>query len=249
MTRSESEQQMISKAFDFLKENEPKVLIDKRELESVREDGRMQAYGWSLPYKNRETTSTNSQGTVTKEPVLNISVPVPVYCRPLFQKDTHAQLKLSCASTINYLFDKTCTPASADPAQSPMANLARLHTSCFESIDPNTQMSTFKSSHVWICNFNETDTHVSILDANRPSDLIKQFTLADVRVHCMLSVSGAVRSDLDTDAKSEIKLKQQGGGATSPDVQDIDSITYIEFDPAKTGEATVGTSKNQCFKS
>lgn len=255
MPRSESEHQVISKAFDFLKEtnnntsnSEPKVLIDKRELEAVREDGRMQAYGWSLPYKNRgvnnnnnntESTATPTSGT--KEPVLNISVPVPVYCRPLFQKDTPAQLKLSCASTINYLFDKSCSPASlVDPSQSPMANLARVHTSCFESIDPHTQLATFKSSHVWICNFNETDTHVSVLDANRPSDLIKQFTLAGVRVHCMLSVSGAVKSELDIDARSEIKLKQQQqqqqhdvSGDSQQQQQDIDSITYIEFDPAK----------------
>lgn len=60
----------------------PLLLIDKKELEAVREDGRMQAYGWSLPYKNREPTSA----AAAKEPILNISVPVPVYCRPLFQK-------------------------------------------------------------------------------------------------------------------------------------------------------------------
>jgi hypothetical protein len=75
----EKEQQMISKAFEFLKETEPKLIVDKKELETVREDGRMQAYGWSLPYKN-------SPKEASKESVLNISVPVPVYCRPLFQK-------------------------------------------------------------------------------------------------------------------------------------------------------------------
>lgn len=243
--RSESEQHVVSKAFEFLKDGgeQSKLLVDKRELEAVREDGRMQAYGWSLPYKNREaaaaaagttattttTTTTSPSGASPKEPVLNISVPVPVYCRPLFQKDVLTQLKLSCASTINYLFDKSC---SADVTQSPMNDLARNHTSCFESVDAVTQLPTFKSSHVWICNFNETDTHVSVLDANRPGDIIKQFTLADVRIHCMLSVSGAVRADLEADAKSEIKLKQQGSSG-DPAQQDIDSITYIEFEPSK----------------
>lgn len=99
----------ISKAFEFLKEGgavagatptgeaapssassssssssstNSKLLIDRKKLESVREDGRMQAYGWSLPYKNREVAGA----ATAKDPVLNISVPVPVYCRPLFQK-------------------------------------------------------------------------------------------------------------------------------------------------------------------
>ena len=70
---------MISKAFEFLKEADPKLIVEKKELEAVREDGRMQAYGWSLPYKNNPKEAS-------KDSILNISVPVPVYCRPLFQK-------------------------------------------------------------------------------------------------------------------------------------------------------------------
>lgn len=47
-----------------------------------KDDGRLQAYGWSLPAKfqavpNRES-SAKSQ----------VPVPVPVYCRPLFDKDS-----------------------------------------------------------------------------------------------------------------------------------------------------------------
>jgi hypothetical protein len=66
---------------------------------------------------------------------------------------------------------------------------------------------------------------VSILDANKPSDLIKQFTLADVKVHCMLSVSGVLKSDMEHESRGEIKLKQQS------DANEGDSITYIEFEP------------------
>ena len=48
-----------------------------------KDDGRMQAYGWSLPSKLSHSTSrdlTKSPGKSSKVPV-----PVPVYCRPLLQ--------------------------------------------------------------------------------------------------------------------------------------------------------------------
>ena len=164
------------------------------------------------------------------------------------------QLKLSCASTINYLFDGSYVEGSPGGSGGGLAYMAKLHnqlyqpqnqTSCFfESIDAATQLPTFKSSYVWICNFNEADTHVSILDSNRPSDLIKQFTLADIKVHCMLSVSGAVRSELEEDAKTEIKLKQHSGGTgNTSDENDLDSITYIEFDSSQEHQAAPGGPK------
>lgn len=47
-----------------------------------KDDGRMQAYGWSLPAKfnppmSKETSANKS----------HVPVPVPVYCRPLLEKD------------------------------------------------------------------------------------------------------------------------------------------------------------------
>ena len=56
-----------------------------------KDDGRMQAYGWSLPAKfpapgvstsNRESTGAKSQ----------VPVPVPVYCRPLIDKDSNMKV-------------------------------------------------------------------------------------------------------------------------------------------------------------
>jgi hypothetical protein len=111
------------------------------------------------------------------------------------------------------------------PENSTIPDIGKNHASCFESIDPDSQTPMYKSSCVWLCNFNENDTHVSILDANKPSDLIKQFTLADVKVHCMLSVSGVLKSDMEHESRGEIKLKQQS------DANEGDSITYIEFEP------------------
>ena len=50
-----------------------------------KDDGRVQAYGWSLPAKQP------SPGRSAKEPDNNrsnlVGVPVPVFCRPLLEKE------------------------------------------------------------------------------------------------------------------------------------------------------------------
>jgi len=50
-----------------------------------KDDGRMQAYGWSLPSKLQT-------GTVKESSRVQVPVPVPVYCRPLFEKDTEMKV-------------------------------------------------------------------------------------------------------------------------------------------------------------
>lgn len=51
-----------------------------------KEDGRLQAYGWSLPGK---------PSAPARQPV-----PVPVYCRPL--QETEPGMKVKCALIRNY---------------------------------------------------------------------------------------------------------------------------------------------------
>ena len=53
-----------------------------------RDDGRMQAYGWSLPAKV-QTPNTESPGARSQVPV-----PVPVYCRPLCEQEPSMQVGL-----------------------------------------------------------------------------------------------------------------------------------------------------------
>ena len=68
-----------------------KALERKEQYKQVRahvkkDDGRLQAYGWSLPPKspshNREGNSDSSKVAAS-----NVPVPVPVYCRPLMEKE------------------------------------------------------------------------------------------------------------------------------------------------------------------
>lgn len=54
-----------------------------------KEDGRLQAYGWSLPSKASPVTKvTDSEcGAQIKPQASSVPVPVPVFCRPLLEKE------------------------------------------------------------------------------------------------------------------------------------------------------------------
>jgi len=53
-----------------------------------RDDGRLQAYGWSLPAKflmsfASSSSSSSSSGSSSALTSTHVAVPVPVYCRPV----------------------------------------------------------------------------------------------------------------------------------------------------------------------
>ncbi|XP_012892181.1 PREDICTED: C-Jun-amino-terminal kinase-interacting protein 4 [Dipodomys ordii] len=97
-----------SKAFDFLSEETEASLASRREQKREqyrqvkahvqKEDGRVQAFGWSLPQKYKQVT--NGQGENKMK-----NLPVPVYLRPLDEKDT--SMKLWCAVGVNLSGGKT----------------------------------------------------------------------------------------------------------------------------------------------
>ncbi|MEJ1272200.1 hypothetical protein NN561_003048 [Cricetulus griseus] len=80
-----------SKAFDFLSEETEASLASRREQKREqyrqvkahvqKEDGRVQAFGWSLPQKYKQVA--NGQGENKMK-----NLPVPVYLRPLDEKDS-----------------------------------------------------------------------------------------------------------------------------------------------------------------
>ena len=68
--------------------NERKEQYKKVRTHVKQEDGRMHAYGWSLP-ANKPNTASSAASTPTSEDSrnANVPVPVPVYCRPLMEKE------------------------------------------------------------------------------------------------------------------------------------------------------------------
>ena len=71
--------------------NARKALERKEQYKQVRahvkkDDGRLQAYGWSLPPKS-PSTGANKNDPDSQKLSSNVPVPVPVYCRPLMEKE------------------------------------------------------------------------------------------------------------------------------------------------------------------
>ena len=226
--------------------------FDKKTL-LARDEGRMQAYGWSLPSRNSFLNGGDAKAAaaaaapVQQPQPSTMTIPVPVYCRPLFEQDN--DLRLSCGSTLNLSIDKNHVDKSVVELvqQSPYFS--------FHSSESKTA-AEFKSSCIWICNLNANDTHVCILDANRPGDLISQFTLKDMKVYCVASVAGADHSEYPL---SEEKLKSLSANLqdtnnrlmdsnmqqSTKDINDtLDDINYIEYedDQQTTSSSTPSTT-------
>ncbi|PSN35217.1 hypothetical protein C0J52_16889 [Blattella germanica] len=74
-----------------------------------KDDGRLQAYGWSLPAKgsgpagnipqSQQSSNSNRQLTSSTTSQVPVPVPVPVYCRPL--TETEPGMKIWCAAGVN----------------------------------------------------------------------------------------------------------------------------------------------------
>ena len=74
-----------------------------------KEDGRMQAYGWSLPAKQPVSQAAGSEVKEQDTQVQSrasssgLPVPVPVYCRPLMEKEPGMKVRKNWEFAIQYL--------------------------------------------------------------------------------------------------------------------------------------------------
>uniref|UniRef100_A0A8C7FD29 C-Jun-amino-terminal kinase-interacting protein 4 n=1 Tax=Oncorhynchus kisutch TaxID=8019 RepID=A0A8C7FD29_ONCKI len=200
-----------SKAFDFLnEESEAGNMVSRREQKRAQyrqvkahvekeEDGRVQAYGWSLPQKFK----------VTSENKMN-NLPVPVYLRPLDEKD--ATMKLWCAVGVNLSGGKTRDGGSIVGASvfysdltSPGPESRCRKTGSQSSLDKLDQDLKEQekelhhqeelSSLVWICTSTQATTKVIVIDANQPGNVLENFLVCNSHVLCMASVPGARETD------------------------------------------------------
>uniref|UniRef100_A0A8C0LNC2 C-Jun-amino-terminal kinase-interacting protein 4 n=1 Tax=Canis lupus dingo TaxID=286419 RepID=A0A8C0LNC2_CANLU len=200
-----------SKAFDFLSEETEASLASRREQKREqyrqvkahvqKEDGRVQAFGWSLPQKYKQVT--NGQGENKMK-----NLPVPVYLRPLDEKDT--SMKLWCAVGVNLSGGKTRDGGSVVGASVFYKDVAGLDTegskqrsasqSSLDKLDQELkeQQKELKnqeelSSLVWICTSTHSATKVIIIDAIQPGNILDSFTVCNSHVLCIASVPGKRR--------------------------------------------------------
>ncbi|XP_067269757.1 C-Jun-amino-terminal kinase-interacting protein 3 isoform X21 [Pseudorasbora parva] len=174
-----------------------------------RKDGPMQTCGWSVPSRFKQANE--------KEDNRMKNVPVPVYCRPLVEKDPNR--KLWCAAGVDLTGWKTSNQEAAAVKPSngsdPLTGEdeggdGKSEQSSPEKKKPKDLHETDSmSSRVWILTSTHSASKVVIIDANQPCSLVDQFNVCNAHVLCISSVPAASESDYPA---GEIFLEQQGGG-------------------------------------
>ncbi|CAH1995293.1 unnamed protein product [Acanthoscelides obtectus] len=211
-----------------------------------KEDGRLQAYGWSLPGKCASTpgkpSSSGSGG---------VPVPVPVYCRPL--AETTPEMRIWCAAGVNLQggytrdgglmvggsvfystpIDPKHHPPSATDATTPQSEIETLDRELEESRE-GALLETRLSSLVWICTTTQSATIVTVIDANNPAELLNSFGVCSNHVLCIASVPGASPSDYfetipKTESLSDIQISKE-----STDNKDVKNDTSGTEESQKT---------------
>ncbi|KAM3863459.1 sperm associated antigen 9a [Diretmus argenteus] len=192
-----------SKTFDFLNEemdpcSSPSRKEQKRaqyrqvKAHMQKEDGRVTAHGWSLPSKYKVANGGQTES--------KMNLPVPVYLRPLDQKD--ASMKLWCAAGVNVSGGKASeTFEVTKQRKGSQSSLDQLEQ---ESKDQEKGEQEKErelihqeeiSSRVWVCISTHSSTKVMVLDASQPSDLLDSFYACNTHVLCISSVPGVLETD------------------------------------------------------
>uniref|UniRef100_UPI0037E99AB4 sperm associated antigen 9a isoform X2 n=1 Tax=Semicossyphus pulcher TaxID=241346 RepID=UPI0037E99AB4 len=210
-----------SKTFDFLNEEKDQCSSPSRKEQKraqyrqvkahmQKEDGRVTAHGWSLPSKYKVANG----GQVEHK----MNLPVPVYLRPLDQKD--ASMKLWCAAGVNLSGGRA----------SPTSELSKQTKGSQSSLDQLEQESKDQekgeqekelvlqdetSSRVWVCTSTHSSTKVMVLDASQPSDLLDSFYACNTHVVCIASVPGVLESDYPAGEEVPQDLESTQGDGVS----------------------------------
>uniref|UniRef100_A0A665UGS0 C-Jun-amino-terminal kinase-interacting protein 4 n=1 Tax=Echeneis naucrates TaxID=173247 RepID=A0A665UGS0_ECHNA len=174
-----------------------------------KEDGRVTAHGWSLPSKCKV-----ANGQVEHK----MDLPVPVYLKPLDQKD--ASMKLLCAAGVNLSGGRISElNKQIKGSQSSLAQLEH------ESKVRELILQDETSSRVWVCTSTHSSTKVMVLDASQPSDLLDSFYACNTLVVCIASVPGVLETDYPAgeDVPQDLDASQGDGVSLAGSVASVGS--------------------------
>ncbi|XP_078081998.1 C-Jun-amino-terminal kinase-interacting protein 4-like isoform X6 [Mustelus asterias] len=219
-----------SKAFDFLNEDGENTSATRREQKREqyrqvkahvqKDDGRIQAYGWSLPPKFKQVTNGGPSDSKMK------NLPVPVYLQPLDDKDTY--MKLWCAVGVNLSGGKTrdggsifgasvfyndvssSEPEGNKQRRGSQSSLDRLELELKEQ-EKELRHQEELSSLVWICTSTHSTGKVVVIDANQPAKILDSFFVCNSHILCLASVPGARETDYP--AGEEVPMDAEGSQA------------------------------------
>ncbi|SPP86963.1 blast:JNK-interacting protein 3 [Drosophila guanche] len=217
-----------------------------------KEDGRLHAYGWSLPINktNQEANPSRHSG----------GVPVPVYCNPLAEASPH--MKVFCAAGVNLHGGFTKDGQSLIPADSPYAPKSTLEITeitsptagqsvealdrqiaraSLETLEPETQLSSF----VWICTSTHAASTVSVVDANQSATVLDAFPICSSHLLCIASVQGAMESDYALLEQSEVvkagEMLQRPGEGTEL----LGKVEFVRVKPKSEDEQNSNSKLQQ----
>uniref|UniRef100_A0A8C9TDH8 C-Jun-amino-terminal kinase-interacting protein 4 n=1 Tax=Scleropages formosus TaxID=113540 RepID=A0A8C9TDH8_SCLFO len=166
-----------------------------------KEDGRVQACGWSLPQKYKVSVTNGGQADKMK------NLPVPVYLRPLDEKD--ASMKLWCAAGVNLSGGKTRDGGS-------IVGASVFYSDVAGEQEKELRQHEELSSLVWICTSTHSTTKVIVIDANQPANILENFFVCNSHVLCIASVPGARETDYPAGEEVGSSVGSEGtlGGIT-----------------------------------
>nr|NP_001163373.1 sunday driver, isoform C [Drosophila melanogaster]ACZ94644.1 sunday driver, isoform C [Drosophila melanogaster] len=217
-----------------------------------KEDGRLHAYGWSLPINkaSQEANPNRHSG----------GVPVPVYCNPLAEASPH--MKVFCAAGVNLHGGFTKNGQSLIPANSPYAPKSTLKIAeitsptadqsmealdrqmarvSLETLEPETQLSSF----VWICTSTHAASTVSVVDANQSATVLDAFPICASHLLCIASVQGAMESDYALLEQSEVvkagEMLQRPGEGTEL----LGKVEFVRVKPKSDDEQNSNEKQQQ----
>ncbi|CAB3402128.1 unnamed protein product [Caenorhabditis bovis] len=172
-----------------------------------KEDGRIEAYGWSLPNVDSDVAS----------------VPVPVCCRPLL--DTEPSLKVWCATGVilrggrdadgQYIVGETVyfSPGAKKAKKSNTPSELEDEIKRARNLDAReSELTEWQSSSlVWVASSNQGKSLVAVLDANNPNNIIETFAACDSHLLCIQAVSGVMEGDPEMTEENAKKFISGGG--------------------------------------
>ncbi|CAF0938159.1 unnamed protein product [Adineta ricciae] len=142
------------------------------------ENNRFEAYGWSISSKN-QVHSSDHDGK------LQVNVPMPIYCRPIFNINDSTQIW--CAVGIDM---------SGLTLDSEATSVDSVNKQLIESYHQMVDEQCLKlSSLVWIAAKANDTAMITIIDSNKPEKILDTFTLGNAIIYAMGSIPGSSTSD------------------------------------------------------
>ncbi|GAB0096283.1 JNK-interacting protein 3 [Sergentomyia squamirostris] len=213
-----------------------------------KEDGRLHAYGWSLPGSKASPGKSLKQLSITTTGTAgNFKVPVPIYCQPIAEANPH--MKVFCASGVNlqggFNRDGGCLIGASifySQKSSPkiteipnvdknengsniggdLESLDKQITLAMETSDPNLALS----SYVWICTSTHTASTVTVIDANDAGVVLDSFPVCQNHLLCICTVMGALEKDYAMLENSEVT---KAGETLEKPGEGLDDVGRVEF--------------------